>query len=142
LALVPRLAFRRRLSEKSRQTNRYHVRSVGGLFSFDRRTMTVSGPLKTLTGLAIIMIVQLCATSAALPLALFRYEDEAQRHCRTDSVVGLDFKKGKYYLSGQRFYSHGFHGSYVCLQEARGSRYRARYWGGVNAIAWRRGEFF
>jgi hypothetical protein len=111
-------------SEKSRQTNRYRVRSVCGLFSFDRRTMTASGPLKTLTVLATIMIVQLCATGAAFPLALFRYEDEAQRHCPTDSVVWLDFKKGKYYLSGQRLYGHGFHGTYVCLQEARGSRYR------------------
>jgi hypothetical protein len=99
------------------------------MFSFDRRTMTASGPLKTLTGLAIIIIVQLCATGAAFPLALFRYEDEAQRHCLTDSVVWLDFKKGKYYLGGQRLYGHGFHGSYVCLQEARGSRYRRSLFG-------------
>jgi hypothetical protein len=97
---------------------------VIGLFSFDRRAMTASGPFKTLTGLATIVIVQLCATGAAFPLALFRCEDEAQRHCLTDSVVWLDFKKGKYYLSGQRLYGHGFHGSYVCLQEARSSRYR------------------
>jgi hypothetical protein len=95
-----------------------------GHLVFDRRIMTASGSLKALTGLATIIIVQLCATGAALPLALFRYEDEAQRHCLTDSVVWLDFKKGKYYLSGQRLYGHGFHGSYVCLQEARGSRYR------------------
>jgi hypothetical protein len=86
--------------------------------------MTASGPLKTLTGLATIMIVQLCASGAAFSLALFRYEDEAQRHCQTNPVVWLDFKKGKYYISGQRLYGHGFHGSYVCLQEARGGRYR------------------
>jgi hypothetical protein len=97
---------------------------VPGLFSFDRHTMTASGPLKTLTGLATIVIFQLCATGAAFPLALFRYEDEAQRHCLADSVVWLDFKKGKYYLRGQTLYGHGFHGSYVCLREARDSRYR------------------
>ena len=88
--------------------------------------MTASGgPLKTLAGLATIMILQLCATgAAALPLALFRYEDQAQQHCPVDTVVWLDFKKGKYYLSGQKLYGHGFHGSYVCLQEARRSQYR------------------
>lgn len=87
--------------------------------------MTASGPLKTLAGLVTIMIVQLCATgAAALPLTLFRYEYQAQRHCPADTVVWLDFKKGKYYLRGQKLYGHGFHGSYVCLQEARSSLYR------------------
>lgn len=76
------------------------------------------------------MIVQLCATGAALPMALFRYEDQAQRHCPRDSVVWLDFKKGKYYLSGQRLYGRGSHGSYVCLQKARDSRYRRSLLGG------------
>jgi len=85
--------------------------------------MTVSGPFEDAYGLAIIMIVQLCATSAAFHLPCFVTKTK-RNGMRTDSVVWLDFKKGKYYLSGQRFYGHGFHGSYVCLQEARGSRYR------------------
>jgi hypothetical protein len=122
---LPILHFVGGSSEKSSQTNRCRVRSVCGLFSFDRRIMTASGPFKkTLAGLAAMMIVLLCTTGAAFPLALFRYEDQAQRHCLADTVVWLDFKKGKYYLSGQRLYGHGFHGSYVCFQEARGSRYR------------------
>jgi hypothetical protein len=100
-------------------------RFVCGLFSFDRRAMTASGrSKKTIASLATIMIVQLYATDVAFPLALFRYEDQARRHCVADTVVWLDFKKGKYYLSGQRLYGHGFHGSYVCFQEARDSRYR------------------
>ena len=57
-------------------------------------------------------------------LTPFRYQDQAQRHCPADTVVWLDFKKGKYYLGGQKLYGHGFHGSYVCLQEARRSLYR------------------
>jgi hypothetical protein len=59
-----------------------------------------------------------------MALALFRYEDQAQRHCPADTAVWLDFKKGKYYLGGQKLYGPGFHGSYVCLEEARRSLYR------------------
>jgi hypothetical protein len=43
-------------------------------------------------------MVVLAATDA-LVLTLFRYEDQAQRHCPVDTVVWLDFKKRKYYLS-------------------------------------------
>jgi hypothetical protein len=65
------------------------------------------------------------ATNAmAQVLTPFRYEDQAQRHCPTDTVVWLDFKKGKYYVSSQKLYGHGIHGSFVCLQEARRSLYR------------------
>jgi hypothetical protein len=123
VASSPVLLFVGGSSEKSSQTNRYRVLSVCGLFNFDRRTMTASGPLKMFASLATIMIVQFCATGAALSLALFRYEDVAQQHCPADSVVWLDFTKRKYYLSGQRLYGKGFHGSYVCLQEARESGY-------------------
>ena len=67
----------------------------------------------------------MAATDAGgLVLTLFRYQDQAQRHCPADTVVWLDFSKGKYYLSGQKLYGHGFHGSYVCLEEARRSLYR------------------
>jgi hypothetical protein len=57
-------------------------------------------------------------------LALFRYEHQAQRHCPADTVVWLDFKKGRYYFSHQKLYASGFHGSFVCLEEARRSHYR------------------
>src|ERR1700689_5185633 len=53
---LPILHFVGGSSEKSSQTNRYRVRSVCGLFSFDRRIMTASGHFKkTLAGLATIM---------------------------------------------------------------------------------------
>jgi hypothetical protein len=57
-------------------------------------------------------------------LTLFRYEDQAQRHCAADTVVWLDLKKRKYYLREQKLFGHGFHGSFVCLQEARRDLYR------------------
>jgi hypothetical protein len=67
-----------------------------------------------------------CAScsAVALPLALFRYEDQAQRHCPGDTVVWLDFKAGRYYENGQRRYASGFTGSFVCRKQARNSGYR------------------
>jgi hypothetical protein len=66
------------------------------------------------------------ATAAtALPLTPFRYEDQAQRHCPGDAVVWLDFTKRKYYSKGQKLYSRGLNGSYVCREEARSSSYRS-----------------
>ncbi|MGX4804755.1 hypothetical protein [Bradyrhizobium guangdongense] len=64
------------------------------------------------------------ARVSATPLTPFRYEAQAQRHCPGDIVVWLDFRKGVYYRKGQKLYAQGFDGSFVCLGEARDSRYR------------------
>ena len=64
------------------------------------------------------------ATAAALPLTPFRYPEQAQRHCPGDTVVWLDFAKGRYYSKGQQLYRRGLNGSYVCREEARSSFYR------------------
>jgi hypothetical protein len=64
------------------------------------------------------------AKVSATPLTPFRYEAQAQRHCPGDKVVWLDFRKGVYYGRDQKRYGEGFHGSFVCLNEARDSRYR------------------
>jgi len=75
--------------------------------------------------IALALIVWLTATDAsAQALSLFRYQDQAQQHCPADTVVWLDFKKRNYYLSGQKLYGSSFHGSFVCLQEARRGLYR------------------
>jgi hypothetical protein len=74
---------------------------------------------------ALVFIVVLAAADArAQALSLFRYEDQAQRHCPADTVVWLDFKKHRYYVRGQKLYASGFHGSFVCSQEARRNLYR------------------
>lgn len=76
-------------------------------------------------GLAIALMVALTATNAsAQVLTPFRYEDQAQRHCPADTVVWLDFKKRKYYFSGQKLYGSGLHGSFVCREDARRNLYR------------------
>jgi hypothetical protein len=76
-------------------------------------------------GVAMALMVVLAATDAsALVLTPFRYQDQARRHCPADTVVWLDFKKRKYYFSSQKLYGSGFHGSFVCLHEARRSLYR------------------
>lgn len=72
---------------------------------------------------AISLLIVMWANGASA-LALFRHEHDAQRHCPGDVVVWLDFKKRKYYSSHQKLYGHGFHGSFVCLQEARRNLYR------------------
>lgn len=64
------------------------------------------------------------ADATALPLTPFRYQEQAQRHCPGDTVVWLDFSKGKYYSKGQQLYGRGLNGSYVCREEARSSFYR------------------
>jgi len=60
----------------------------------------------------------------AAPLTLFRFENLAKQHCPGDTVVWLDFRKGRYYLKTQKLYAQGFNGSFVCQKEARGSGYR------------------
>ena len=77
-------------------------------------------------GFASILTVVMGGTTFALanPLTPFRYEAQAQRHCPTDAVVWLDFRKGVYYAKGQRRYAGGFHGSFACREEARASGYR------------------
>jgi hypothetical protein len=76
-------------------------------------------------GVGIALAVVLTVTDArAQVLTPFRYQYQAQRHCPADTVVWLDFKKRRYYFSGQKLYGSGFHGSFVCLQEARRSLYR------------------
>lgn len=61
---------------------------------------------------------------AAEPLTLFTKEDMAQRHCRGDAVVWLDFQTRRYFVRGQRRYGQGSKGSYVCRTQARGNGYR------------------
>ena len=74
--------------------------------------------------LSLVAILAGAPTAAALPLTPFRTEVQAQRHCPGDTVVWLDFAKGKYYSKGQQLYGRGLNGSYVCREEARSSFYR------------------
>ncbi|UGY17675.1 hypothetical protein [Bradyrhizobium septentrionale] len=71
-------------------------------------------------------IVLFCSAqqTVALPLTSFRYDAQAQRHCPGDTVVWLDFRRGRYYLKGQSRYGRGLDGSFVCRNEARDSGYR------------------
>jgi len=70
-------------------------------------------------GGAALLLVVTAADAKAQVLTPFRYQYQAQRHCPADTVVWLDFKKHRYYFSSQKLYGTGFHGSFVCLEEAR-----------------------
>jgi hypothetical protein len=90
--------------------------------------MAGCGDIMRVIGIAatagIVLFAAGIADLAALPLTPFRYQEQAQRHCPTDKVVWLDFRKGVYYAKGQKRYAQGFDGSFVCLKEARSSGYR------------------
>jgi hypothetical protein len=70
------------------------------------------------------MSVIVSTAATALPLTLFRYEAQAQRHCPDDAVVWLDFRKEVYYLKRQKRYGQGGTGSFVCRKEARAGGFR------------------
>src|SRR6266404_7090883 len=74
------------------------------------------------TFLAVISFASHSAMAQAL--TPFRYESQAQRHCPEDTIVWLDFGRGRYYLKGQRRYASGYTGSFACRNEARDSGYR------------------
>jgi hypothetical protein len=81
-------------------------------------------------GAAAVLILAVAPRAAtAVPLTPFRYESQAQRHCPSDTVVWLDFKKRIYYSKRQRLYGRGFDGSFVCRDEARSSGYRRSFLG-------------
>jgi hypothetical protein len=88
------------------------------------------GQILSLIVAAILLLLASSLTNvAALQLAPFRYESQAQRHCPDDIVVWLDFRKGVYYSKRQRSYARGFNGSVVCRNEARSSGYRRSLFG-------------
>ena len=89
--------------------------------------MAGCGDIMRVLGIAagtVITLLAGMADLAALPLTPFRYQEQAQRYCRGDKVVWLDFRKGVYYAKGQKRYAQGFDGSFVCRNEARSSGYR------------------
>jgi len=71
-----------------------------------------------------VIVVVAPTTADALPLALYRYEAQAQTHCPEDTVVWLDFRKGVYYLKRQKRYGRGTAGLFVCRREASDSGFR------------------
>ena len=76
-------------------------------------------------GLIAASIVNCGVTDAfAIPLTAFRYEALAQRHCPSDAIVWLDFRKEIYYTKHQKHYAQGNTGSFVCREEARRGGYR------------------
>ncbi len=80
--------------------------------------------MRATVGIMLVFLLFSPGRLAALPLTIFRHQDQAQRHCPSDTVVWLDFAKRTYYSKGQRKYGQGVNGSYVCRNEARSGGYR------------------
>jgi hypothetical protein len=55
---------------------------------------------------------------AQRPAAEFTSEQQAQRHCPTDTVVWLNLPSGIYHFKGERWYGRTRSGAYVCEKEA------------------------
>lgn len=51
-------------------------------------------------------------------LAQFPTEQEAQKHCPSDTVVWVNLPTGVYHFKGQRWYGATKSGAYVCKAEA------------------------
>ena len=49
---------------------------------------------------------------------LFHVEQEAQKHCPKDTVVGVNLKSGIYHWKGQVWYGNTNAGAFVCKVEA------------------------
>jgi hypothetical protein len=79
-------------------------------------------PFCTIGVTATLLVI--ASATYANPLTPFRYEFQAQRHCPSDAVVWLDFRKRIYYSHAQRHYARGLDGSFVCRDEARRSGFR------------------
>ena len=79
-------------------------------------------PFCTIGVTATLLVI--ASATYANPLTPFRYEFQAQRHCPSDAVVWLDFRKRTYYSKRQKYYARGNVGSYVCEDEARSNGYR------------------
>jgi hypothetical protein len=75
-------------------------------------------------GLATAALVGSGFNAASMPLSLFQYEELAQRHCPSDTVVWVDFNTRLYYVKGQRLYAKGSTGAFVCREEARKNGHR------------------
>lgn len=71
------------------------------------------------------MLISWASHSAmAQVLTPFRFESQAQRYCPADTIVWLDFGRGRYYMKGQTRFALGNTGSFVCRNEAQDSGYR------------------
>jgi len=80
--------------------------------------------MRMTAAIALLFLLSSPGQVASLPLTIFRYQDQAQRHCPSDTVVWLDFAKRTYYSRAHRKYGQGFKGSYMCRNEARSGGYR------------------
>jgi len=79
--------------------------------------------------LTALVVVAGTLNATAIPLTVFRYEAQAQRHCPTDTVVWLDFRKEIYYSKHQKHYAQGNTGNFVCRKQARSGGYRRSLFG-------------
>jgi len=67
-----------------------------------------SFPACAICPLTALVVAAGTLNATAIPLTVFRYEAQAQRHCPGDTVVWLDFRKEIYYFKHQKPYAQGY----------------------------------
>jgi hypothetical protein len=68
--------------------------------------------------LFLVLVLLPIGALAERPPAEFPSEQQAQRHCPTDTVVWLNRPTGIYHFKGERWYGRTRSGAYVCEKEA------------------------
>jgi len=76
--------------------------------------------------LAALLITVLPANAQATEKLLFQFEQQAQQHCPSDSVVWADPALHLYNVKGERWYGATKGGAYLCLRDGEKQGYHAR----------------
>ncbi len=67
---------------------------------------------------AALIVLLVVGTALGQEMTTFTSEQEAQRHCPTDTVVWLNLSSAVYHFKGERWYGRTKRGAYVCKTEA------------------------
>jgi hypothetical protein len=80
---------------------------------------------RLLISLAALVILGCGCALPAAALDQFTTEEQAQKHCPSDTVVWLNLPTMIWHYKGQRWYGRTKNGAYVCEKEAVASGARA-----------------
>jgi hypothetical protein len=111
LTVLDWLAPMPRDADRSRHPRRGRAATQGGPVA--RRS-----PAMIRAALVSAFVLLPIAAAAQRPAGEFPTEQQAQRHCPTDTVVWLNLPTGIYHFKGERWYGRTRHGAYVCEKEA------------------------
>ncbi len=79
--------------------------------------------------IGLVMLLGMVPAAADSPptpaLAVFQFEQEAQRHCQADAVVWVIRSRGIYNASAERWYGRTSNGAFACLKDVEKAGFHA-----------------